>query len=305
VIALPPIADPNTDEWYSARSTGIGASEAAAACGLSRWETPHSIYCRKLGLIPPTEDNDAIRLGRKLEPVVISEFVERTGLAVAQHPCPMYRHPEHNFMLATPDAELESGDLLEAKSMGHFVAKALGDQGSDDIPQEIVIQCQQQLAVTCKDVCHVAVLIDGRTLRLFRVERHDKLIAKIAELEADLWERIQRQEPPAPDWQHPRTPELIRQLYGVTSGKTVELPTSVASLWVEQRDLGDEIKMLEQKREALRAQVLHEMADASIATFPEAVFELSRSEIHRKEYVVKECSFISIRERKVKVNGKR
>src|SRR4051812_1639091 len=78
------VAWPLSPAWYAARSTGIGASEIAAAAGLSRYATPLEIYARKRGLMPEIEDNDAMRLGRKLEPVVKSEFCERTGLTLDQ-----------------------------------------------------------------------------------------------------------------------------------------------------------------------------------------------------------------------------
>ena len=41
-----------TTEWRDARLRGIGSSEAAAAVGYSRWESPARLWAIKLGLVP-------------------------------------------------------------------------------------------------------------------------------------------------------------------------------------------------------------------------------------------------------------
>lgn len=298
--------EPHTDEWHAWRSSGIGASEAAAACGLSPYETPLHIYGRKTGMLPPIEDNDAMRLGRLLEPVVIEEFTRRTGNEVDQAPCPVMRHGDHPFILATPDAILAGGDLLEAKTTTWRIAKQLGEEGTDFIPEHWLCQAQQQIAVTGADRCHLAALIDGRTLRTFIVERNDNLIALLVSAEQELWERIVNKDPPEPNFEHARTAELIREMYGLVEGKTIVLGDGVAGLWIRQKELGERISELEKEREGLRAMVLHEMADASIAGFSGHEFELARSQVNRKEYTVAANSYITLRERKpAKSKGKK
>ena len=49
-------------EWLKAREGGIGASEVAAVVGLSKWDSPYSLFLRKTGQVPPIEENDAMRL---------------------------------------------------------------------------------------------------------------------------------------------------------------------------------------------------------------------------------------------------
>lgn len=294
------VAKPETPEWYAARMTGLGASEAAAACGLSRWSTPFEVYCRKKGLLTEREDNDAMRLGRRLEPIIIAEFVDRTGLEIAQAPCPMMRHPEHSFILATPDAVLTTDSPLEAKSTTWRIAKDLGEQGSDELPAEWVMQTQQQILVMDVELAHVAVLIDGRTLKTFEVERNDRLIARMIEVEAELWDRIQRDDPPPPDFTHRSTPDLIKHLYGLTSGKTIVLPADVAELCVADDAAALAEKEAKATRDTLRAKILHAMGDAEIGLLPDFEMEMVRREITRKEYTVKETTYVTLTKRKAK-----
>lgn len=239
-----------------------------------------------------------MRLGRKLEPVVISEFLEETGYEVDTAPCPMFRHPQHDFVLATPDAILAGGDLLEAKTTSFRLAKELGEEGSDFIPSNWVCQCQQQLSVTGARLCHLAALIDGRTLRLYQVARNDTLIEGIIAAERELWERIVNRDPPEPNFEHARTAELIRELHGLAEGRTIVLESDVATLWQQQRELAEQIKTLESEREQLRSRVLHAMGDAAIAACPGFEFELTRSIVKEATYTVERKAYIQIRQRK-------
>lgn len=287
--------------WLADRRTSIGASEAAAACGLSEWATPLDIYCRKRGLLPETPDNAAMRLGRKLEPVVISEFSEQSGIGIKLAPCPTIRHPAFAFISATPDAILETDELLEAKTMGWQRAQILGEDGSDDLPAEIVLQCQQQMAVAEFSVCHVAVLVE-RSLRTFRVVRHDQLIERLIAAETELWQRIQSGDAPDPDWKHSHTPDLVRCLYGVDEGRSVTLLPDHAAMWERQRECAEQIKALEQEREFLRAKVLHAMGTASVAMFSDRDYELARSEVKECQVSYLRKGYVIIRERKHRAN---
>jgi putative phage-type endonuclease len=295
------VCDAETEAWHAARRTGIGASEAAAACGVSTYLTPLHVYGRKLGELAEVEETDAMRLGKLLEPVVRAEFTHRTGIPVWAAPCGLYRHPRAGFMLATPDAILEpAGTLLECKTTTWRLAKKLGEEGSDYIPEEWVCQAQQQLAVMGADVCHVAALIDGRTLRQYVVARDDELIGNLEAIEAELWERIINRDPPEPTWSHSATPALVKSLYRATSGETVELPLEIADLWGHYQRLGEDVKALEQQRDELKARVAFAMGDAAIARFPGLEIELARSVVPEKEISFVRKPYVNLRSRKVK-----
>lgn len=263
------IANANTPEWYATRNKYIGASEAAAACGLSEWMTPLELFARKRGQLPEIEDNDAMRMGRRLEPIIRDEFCHATGAEIEVYPCPMVRHPTIEFMSATPDVKLVGGELLECKATTWRMASKLGDEGSDFVPESWLCQVQQQMAVMGADVAHIAALIDGRTLRRFIVERNELLIHAIIEAETELWERIKNNDPPEPNWNHARTPDLIRKMHGCTQGETVRLGSDLQASWDRQAELAAIIKDAEAKREIERAKVLHAMGESEFAILPD------------------------------------
>jgi predicted phage-related endonuclease len=53
------------DEWLCYRTQSIGASDAAAALGLSRCKTPYDLYLEKTGEAEPDDldGNEAVEIG--------------------------------------------------------------------------------------------------------------------------------------------------------------------------------------------------------------------------------------------------
>ena len=46
------------EEWLEQRRQGIGGSDAGAVIGVNKWRSPYTVYCDKLGKLPPIEDNE-------------------------------------------------------------------------------------------------------------------------------------------------------------------------------------------------------------------------------------------------------
>ena len=221
MLNLTPVCAPDIVQWRKLRKSGIGASDAPAVCGASEYGTALQVYLRKKDRIPDVDDTqDAIRMGHLLEPVIWQRFNELTNIKVVQSPVGMIRHPEHEFMFATPDAVLEDDvdgvHVGESKATSWRVAHRLGTD-PDDVPSEWMVQVQHQLAVTGASVGRMAVLLDGRTLLNYRIERNQALIDAIIDAEKEFWERIKNNDPPEPDYKHSTCLDLIRQVFGDVS----------------------------------------------------------------------------------------
>jgi putative phage-type endonuclease len=303
---------PLTPEWHEARKKCIGASEAAAACGVSEWSQPLEIYLRKRGEIPEFEGNDATRLGTLLEPVVLAEYERRTGLDLVTH-LPLFTHTENPFIGATPDSTVVGlGFPVEAKTTSHWRAGEFGDEGTDHIPDEYVMQAQQQMYVLGAERCDVAVLIDGRTLRCYIVRRNDNLIHKMVAVETELWQRIVDGNPPEPQWKHPATVQLLQSLHGTVNEGSIPLSDETAIAWGRYQALGQTIKEAEAERDACRARVYHALGDWAVGELPsggairrsivrESLWtEKDAEEITAKIGQVKRRSYFRLTERKPK-----
>lgn len=163
-----------TKKEIEMRKTGIGASEIAAVIGISRWRTPMDVWLEKTGAIetPDLNDNPHIYWGNRLEDVVASEFARRNGLKLTKKTTT--RHAEAPWMLATPDRLIydDKGELiggLECKTAGSRSADQWGEEGTDDIPFEYILQVTQNMLVFGLKEWNVAVLIEGSDYREYKI----------------------------------------------------------------------------------------------------------------------------------------
>ena len=64
------------EEWLNNRKKGIGGSDIAAIVGLDPYRSAHDVYLDKIGEAEPVKDNDFMKWGRLLEPVVATQVAE-------------------------------------------------------------------------------------------------------------------------------------------------------------------------------------------------------------------------------------
>lgn len=171
------------EEWKEARHNGIGGSDVAAICGLNPWRSALSVYLEKTGQIDGVEENEAMRWGTILEPIIAKEFEERTGLKVRNNNY-ILQHPEHPFMLANLDREIVGEKAgLEIKTTSAFN----GGKMHKDIPDYYYLQCLHYMAVTGYDRWHLAILVGGNQLHIHTIERDDEDIKNLIKIESDFW----------------------------------------------------------------------------------------------------------------------
>jgi putative phage-type endonuclease len=276
-----PIPGPKayTDAWYALRyfdecrkiPVTIGASEAAAAIGLSDYETPLHIYLRKRKLLSDKEETERMRMGKRLEPIILDEYGHQTGFKV-QPTSQLLHWAEDPCISATPDADVFEASgvkfVVDAKSSTVRMSGKWGEEHSDEIPTDYLIQGQQQMLVADVDRCDFAVLMDG-VVRRYTVRRNDRLIKSMVAGLKELIERIVEGEPPEANWEHSKTPELIKNLYGVDANKAIVLDLDTHITWEEYRSVASMITALEKKKKELQARVLAVMGDAATARFPD------------------------------------
>ncbi len=173
------------------RKTAIGASEIAAIAGLSPWATPIDIYMRKVGLVPPSgERSEQSELGDLLEPAIARLAAKRLGIEIEYAGGRSVQHPEHSFLLATPDYVVldpnrDPHGVLEIKSVGYRVA----DRWGDEPPDFVVAQVQTQLACTGLRDGIIAALIGGRDLRTYEVPYDAEFATGLIAIAREFWEQ--------------------------------------------------------------------------------------------------------------------
>jgi len=227
-----------SDEQVELRQSGIGASEIAAVCGISPWASPLDVWMRKHTperepLITTELDSMAIRLGNTLEEPLRELYSNEVGLIV-QKPDITYRHPIHDFILATPDGicyapnaahSVECG--LEIKNVGARMISAW----NNGVPDYVELQCRQNMAVLNIDRWDVATLLGGSDFQIFTIERDLELEQTIIEAAKYFWENYILTNTPPPENDPDKRRELLKALFPGREDKECVAPDDVVAFY--------------------------------------------------------------------------
>src|SRR6516162_1039436 len=185
--------------WLAARKKGVGASEVSAVLGLSPWMTPYQLYLHKRGEIPDAEENEAMRWGTRLEGAIAEEYAERRSMDLQENVTlisPGLMHDLVNpVIFATPDRiDEKRGINVQIKTSSHD--DGWGEPWTDEVPDYVMVQVQQEMHVTGCTTTHIPLLIGGRDFRIYEVARHDALIGRIVAAILLFWKQVEDGTPP-------------------------------------------------------------------------------------------------------------
>jgi putative phage-type endonuclease len=280
------ISHADRDAWLAERRNSVGASEAGTVLGLNPWETVLQLYLKKLGLADETVETPAMRWGTRLEPLIAEEYSARSGRGFIAEQL-FVRSPEYSFMTATLDRVRDDGRIVELKTVGARGAAEWGEPDSDEIPPRYLAQVLHQLIVTETEVADVAVLIAGQDFRTYTVEKDADVAARIIESIGAFWSRVQRRDPPPPDYA--RDAGALARLYPRAEGEVEMGP--IGEILVRQwEELGQEIHVCQEHRETVKAELLTLMREAASARLADGRI-LSRRVVEVAERVVKSRAY--------------
>lgn len=230
------------------RKKGIGGSDAAAVCGMSRWKTPVDVYIDKISPeINEQEENQYIYWGNKLEPVIIKKYEEETNKVVSSKN-QLEVSKNHDFMIASIDGFIPfDGGILECKTADIRFSSKWGDPGSDMIPEDYLIQCAHYAVVYDAPYVDIAVLIGGNDFRIYKYKRNKNLEDLIIKKESDFWHNnVLKGIPP-----EPRTEEDLNKIITSTKGHMKPVNDSVKNLLNSIKETEIKIKSLEEEKQNL------------------------------------------------------
>jgi len=233
------------EEWLAFRKKGIGGSDIAAIAGLNPYSSPLAVYLDKTsdgGLV--IEENDAMRWGNILEPVVASEFAKATGFKVRRENA-ILEHDEYHWALANIDRSVlseEGRGVLECKTAGFMSS---GKWADDKIPDAYLIQVLWYLGVTGYKYGYIACLIGGQKFTYQRIDRDEEAIADLLTIGKAFWERhVLPRVPPPMDGSDAATQWLKKTFAESVDTGGIEVPE--AQPWVERyQQVSAKIKELE------------------------------------------------------------
>lgn len=263
----------STDEWYEWRKKGIGGSDVAAICGISKYKSPVQLWMEKTNQIEPEKAGESAYWGTIMEPIIRQEFTIRTNLKVKIVKA-ILKHPQYDFMLANLDGiayDPEHGDcIFEAKTASAFKQV----QWEDCIPEEYMLQVQHYMAVTGYKRAYVAALIGGNYFKYKVIQRDEELINMIIRLESNFWKHVKTKTPPSIDGSEASS-QLLSKLFPDSNKMIMELPAEAERL----------INQYETAKE--REKEITEMKDEAVNKLKMLLGENEKGEVNDKTVIWK------------------
>jgi putative phage-type endonuclease len=184
--------------WLAARRSGIGGSDAPAVLGVSRYRTALDVFDDKCGIAQPQPDNEKMLWGRMLEPVILARYAEVTGRELMRPATEhgIARSSRAPWLICTPDAYTRDGRNVQAKTAGSD--DGWGEPGTDQMPDDYLVQCQHEMLVLGLVVTDVPVLFRGSDFRIYTVRADAEFQEGMFEVESAFWRGVEAREPPPP-----------------------------------------------------------------------------------------------------------
>jgi len=264
-----------TQEQIKFKKGKIGASQVAAALGISPFQTPANLAMELLGRIPPPEENEAMRTGNIMEPAIAQLYMEREQVQIYpwKETCV---HPIFEWLIAHPDYfyndanEIKPICLIEIKNVG----ARQRFRWEDGVPVHVVAQCVLQSLLTGINRVEVVAYFGGNDLEIYPLKitakQQESLMTKVSMFWFD-WIK-NNMIPPVCD----RDIELIKILYSSADNVT-ELTATPAVM----EDIEDYRTFKKQRNEinksigTLEAKIRLMMGGASLLKNPDGTHEFT------------------------------
>lgn len=202
------------EDWLKGRDgiKGIGGSDAAAACGVSRRKSRTQLWNEKTGRAKPKDLSgvDYVQMGVKTEGPMRDLFdALHPELEVRHYPFDIYRQKERPWLFATLDGELTdlvTGDMgvLEIKKVD-LTGRDSWQEWNGRVSDEYFFQVMHQLAATGYAFSYLWAMLRHRdgdiTLReyYFPREEHEEDIATLIQIESRFMDFLESgRVPPVP-----------------------------------------------------------------------------------------------------------
>lgn len=276
-----------TREQLIERRQWLGASEVAAALGLSPYMTPNELFwLKRPDLIaehvePEQLDTEAIRNGNMTEEINILYAERKGGWKTGE----LIKQGQYikEFIRATPDGfDPAKGIVVEAKYTGKLDEELWGESDTDVVPQSYFVQCLTQMFCTGASECHLYVIFPSfhgfnHQRYIIRMdEANQELFSKIYERAESFWKNhVEAGIPPDPS---APAPDFIVNNVVRDEAKEITLEDKRINATAKKYLLvQDKIKSLEATKQTLRGKILTAMGDATRAFIGNQIFTAKQS----------------------------
>lgn len=251
-----------TPEQKKNRSKGIGGSDAAAVLGQSRYKTPLDVYKDKIGEGDSFNGNLSTALGDYLETFIMDMYADQKGIELEKPASSLeVVHKDYPWMRCNLDFMSKDRKILgETKYTAN--GKAWGDEGTDEMPIECLIQCAHNritatsfFGVECDTFTCVALIqgFGGPQMKEFFYKKNPRLEALIIQKEKILMlDHVMKKIPPAPS-----NKKDINIPINQIIDESIIADEISTDLYNQHNKINSDIKNLKAQDEMIKTQLAH------------------------------------------------
>lgn len=247
------------DAWLEARKEYLTASDCAAILGLNPYKDPLEVYLEKVEGDSKPHYSDLLVDGLSLEPFIADRFRKEFNMNIKPAQFTLYPHT-NGILAATPDYLIDDDALLEVKSVHPKRWQAF----LESPPTHYIVQCIIQLACTNREVNHLYAWSYGEGTNCRKIARNLELEKQIVDTVVKWWnDFVVTKTPPISE----KTPSgLVARAFKQYTEETIVLPESADELISTYKEISDEIKGLEERKDYIKSQLMQLMNQHTRAT---------------------------------------
>lgn len=264
-------------DWLDLRRGFVTASIAGALLNCHPYTTAYQIWALKTGRLDEnTEENDAMRRGRLLEPVAVQMLREERPSWTIDYRADNAFYLDRGLKLgATPDAfayrpDMDGRGIVQFKTCSEEAFRTGWidpDTGAVEVPLWIAVQAIVEAKLTGAAWAAVAVLVVGRGIQMEAVDipLHVQVWRALLAAVAEFWRVTEAGEHPPVDWD--RDTSAVLDVHRWTEAKRIDLSgDDTFDLFAGYLEDARVKRREAQKSEELcRAHILFTMGSAEVA----------------------------------------
>lgn len=250
-----------TSEQAAARQEFIGASDASTAIGVNPYKTPYELWLDKTGQAEPFAGNEATYWGNLLEAPVAQRLSEETGLKLRRHGQTIIAK-DHDFMGCHLDYKVTGSPIaVEIKTGGLFTRDNWGKTGTDQIPDNYLVQVHHQMICSGYSQALVGVLLGGQEFRHYLINFDESLAKIIIEKEREFWRHVTDKTPPPPN-----NLSDIASLHPKDNGAAIEATADIIAELDQLKTLKQSMSSTKSQADAVELRIKSFLADNTTLT---------------------------------------
>ena len=202
-----------TQEWLNMRQNCIGASDAPAIMGVSKFKSAEVLLLEKLGKIKSKVNSFVTEKGHYLEEVARSKFEDQTFRTW----CPIVLRK--GYLIASLDG-INDKEIWECKYVGKDVFE-LGE-----CPPQYYPQIQQQLYISEAHCCHLTLINEHQDIKTIKIFPNDEYIKNMLVILDGFYQRMMLGQTDYQEFDEGEIVELVKQ-YESVKGKEEALKEKI------------------------------------------------------------------------------